>query len=175
MLTEKEKEDLLVDLQKKFNVVIQSDDPSMVAWYLQSLLLEDLKKSIREIEENRQRDLLAIKEITDNFSLNMDAAIQDATKTILDLSSIKLLEDTEKTRKDANKAVLTGVNIALEKISKRFNSETTKLEQAVKAQTSRVENDSDKKVRNTLFFLGGLVIGAALAIIVASIVYALKH
>ena len=67
------------------------------------------------------------------------------------------------------------LNKALEKISDRFNLETVKLEQAVKAQTSRVENESDKKIRNTLFFLGGLVIGAALAIIIGSLVYALKH
>ena len=175
MLTVKEKEDLLVDLRNKFNVVIQNDDPSLVAWYLQSLLLEDLKKSIREIEENRQRDLRMIKELTDNFSLNMDAAVQDTTKTILDLSSIKLLEDTEKNRKDANSAVLTGVNIALEKISDRFNSETTKLEQLIKAYTSRVEKESKNRFRNELIILASIVSGAALAIIVATVVYAMKH
>jgi hypothetical protein len=175
MLTVKEKEDLLVDLRNKFNVVIQNDDPSLVAWYLQSLLLEDLKKSIREIEENRQRDLRMIKELTDNFSLNMDTAVQDATKTILDLSSIKLLEDTEKTRKDANSAVLTGVNIALQKISDSFSSETAKLEQLIKAYTGRVEKESKNRFRNELIILASIVSGAALAIIVATVVYAMKH
>lgn len=175
MITTKEKEDLLVDLQNKFNVVLQGDDPSLVAWYLQSQILEDFKASLIGLEERRQQDIQVIKEITDNFSQNMDAAIQDVTKTILDLSSIKLLEDTEKTRQDANKAVLTGVNKALEKISNRFNSETAKLEQAVKVQTNRVEKGTDQKMKNTLFFLGGLGFGAIITIMVAALVFLIKH
>ncbi len=163
-----DREELLHDIQSRFNIRVMPDDPSLVAWYLQSQILNEFNATLKTIAEQRVKDLNLVKELSDNFNLNMNAAIQESITTILELSETKLVRDTLKSRQEANQAVLSGINAALTKVDETFNSQCDKLEKIVnKTQKKRIQD-------NVLIFGSGIVVGLIMTVIMAATILMLR-
>ena len=145
-----DREELLKDIQSRFNIRVMPDDPSLVAWYLQSQILNEFNATLKTIAEQRVKDLNLVRELSDNFNLNMNAAIQESITTILELSETKLVSDTLKSRQEA------------------INSQCDKLEKIVnKTQKKRIQD-------NVLIFGSGIVVGLIMTVIMAATILMLR-